>query len=87
MISLATCLLAGAVALPGSAASHSPVAGLAKKCEKRKHHHRKGHCKRPMAVPASIAISGGKRFLDRRERLHGLAPCRRELPNRRSRGH
>ena len=57
MISLATCLLAGAVALPGAAASHSPVAGLAKKCKKRKHHHKKRHCKRPMALPATIAIS------------------------------
>jgi hypothetical protein len=57
VISLATCLLAGAVALPGSAASNAPAAGVAKKCKKRKHHQKKHRCKRPMALPASIAIS------------------------------
>ncbi|HEY6771279.1 MAG TPA: choice-of-anchor D domain-containing protein [Solirubrobacterales bacterium] len=57
MIALAACLIAAASPLPGSAASHSPRAGVAKKCKKRKHRHKKRRCKRSAPAPAMISIS------------------------------
>ena len=57
VVALAACLIAAASPLSGSAASHSPRAGVAKKCKKRKHRHKKRRCKRPAPAPAMISIS------------------------------
>jgi hypothetical protein len=59
MLVLAICLFAAASPLPGSAASHSPLAGVSKMCKKRGHHHKKRRCKRrrTVATAASLAIS------------------------------
>ena len=57
VVALAACLIAAVSPLPGSAASQPPGAAVAKKCKKRKRHQKKRHCRRPMALPASLMIS------------------------------
>jgi hypothetical protein len=57
VIALAVCLIGAASPLPGSVASHSPRADVAKKCKKRKHGHRKRRCRRHAPPPAMISIS------------------------------
>jgi len=58
VIAIAAFILAAAFPLPGWGASHSPSAGVAKKCKKRKRHQKKKrHCRPPAPAPAMISVS------------------------------